>query len=84
MKCLRCKRPLKWKKDPAGATIGFVHEDGGGLYWQKCSQCGWEGSGFQPNAECPAQGCGGELRDHHCAQPDRSSRRGFAPPEGAS
>ncbi len=59
--CIHCKRPLRF--DP---VVGWVHQDGGGLYWQRCGDCDWEGSARPPVTSCPQ--CGGRnVRDDHCA-----------------
>ncbi len=59
--CSHCNRPLRF--DP---VTGWVHLAGGGLYWQRCGDCDWEGSARPPAACCPR--CGSHnVRDDHCA-----------------
>ena len=59
--CSYCERPLRF--DPGA---GWVHVAGGGLYWQRCGDCGWEGSA-RPGVTCCPQ-CGSRnVYDDHCA-----------------
>ena len=62
--CAYCKRLLVYAPGQ-----GWVHVDGGGTYWQRCGDCGWEGSGVAITS-CPT--CGGtrHLVDDHCGLPD--------------
>ena len=39
MVCRICKRPVHFE-----CTKGFVHDEGGGMYWMRCQACGWEGA----------------------------------------
>lgn len=58
-RCRRCGRDVELDKD----LPGFVHV-GGGMYWQKCSACGWEGSKAGSYQECPE--CGSrDIKDDH-------------------
>ena len=82
MKCLYCKKAGHDRDLVRAPKGGYAHADGGGLYWQKCPECGWEGSASPSYVDCPTKDCPGNLRDHHVATPDRASRRGFSPPGG--
>lgn len=60
--CVWCGRVLEW------GEVGWVHRNGGGIYWQQCPRCGWEGSRRPAYRRCPRCGSYG-LRDSHCALP---------------
>ncbi len=63
MKCHWCGREIYF-----GKGVGWVHEDGGGIYWQRCSSCGCEFSHYPAVFECPR--CGSkDVVDDHCVLP---------------
>lgn len=67
-RCLWCNGPLIFARGR-----GWVHSKGGGLYWQRCSHCGWEGSSSILIFECPE--CRSpDLHDDHMATPVASQR----------
>ena len=66
MNCLWCHEELRFEPGR-----GFVHSEGG-LYVQFCKWCGWKGAPYPSRTVCPV--CQArDLRDDHCALPDRST-----------
>ena len=63
-RCMYCGQMLVF--DP---ERGWIHkESGGGLYMQKCRDCGWKGAPYPSVIRCPA--CGStEVYDDHIAFP---------------
>ena len=65
MQCIWCSQELTFVQGR-----GFTHPEGGG-YMQFCPSCEWQGAPYPSAITCPI--CGSkEVRDDHCALPDRS------------
>ena len=69
-RCLWCHRPITYFRGQ-----GWVHSEGGGAYWQRCSHCGWQGSGIGIG-QCPECGSTQDLRDDHCVLPTAEQEAG--------
>jgi primosomal protein N' len=63
--CRWCEQPLRFVTGK-----GWVHQEGG-IYAMYCPHCGWRGAPYPSPSRCPRCGSN-QVRDDHCALPQRS------------
>lgn len=65
--CLHCNEPVVFYADGRG----WRHEKGGGLYAQRCDNCGFRETKSPPATRCPSCGSVRRWGDDHVAEPVR-------------